>query len=175
MKSDPRPVVRCARCNLVQFVTRSGVCRRCLAVLPEGEKPAPREKITQCAKRVTGGDGGAGKRAQAVRFIREQFELTQGEMAVYCGLRGHSAIAHLEHAPEGREVSLRRLERLGLPVEMLVAGRECAAIYWAAAKLMPERAGEILGGGAGTFEGGVSHVSDSVLLERMGNRKRGVF
>ena len=105
MKSDPRPVVRCARCNLVQFVTRSGVCRRCLAVLPEGEKPAPREKITQCAKRVTGGDGGAGKRAQAVRFIREQFELTQGEMAVYCGLRGHSAIAHLEHAPEGREVS----------------------------------------------------------------------
>ena len=144
MKSDPRPVVRCARCNLVQFVTRSGVCRRCLAVLPEGEKPAPREKITQCAKRVTGGDGGAGKRAQAVRFIREQFELTQGEMAVYCGLRGHSAIAHLEHAPEGREVSLRRLERLGLPVEMLVAGRECAAIYWAAVKLMPERAGEIL-------------------------------
>lgn len=42
---DERPVVRCAACELVQFITKRGSCRRCFKPLPKPEQLEPPAEI----------------------------------------------------------------------------------------------------------------------------------
>lgn len=41
---DSRPVVRCERCALMQYMTRNGFCRKCREILPTD--PAPSEALS---------------------------------------------------------------------------------------------------------------------------------
>lgn len=77
---DSREVVRCDRCNLVQFRTSNSLCRRCRTSLdteiPEIAMPEPAPEI--------GDDGGnCGLQvASAIRTLRQRSGLSQRQLAL---------------------------------------------------------------------------------------------
>jgi transcriptional regulator with XRE-family HTH domain len=78
---DQREVVRCDRCNLVQFRTISGLCRKCHASLdteiPEIAVPEPAFQTTDATADVHGLQV-----ASAIRALRQRSGLSQRQLAM---------------------------------------------------------------------------------------------
>lgn len=85
LSSDPRPVVRCDRCQRVQFFTANGRCRVCREVFfPEPERPG-HPPVTQEPRTELKLDRPPYHIAGHIREIRELRGLTQKGLAQRMG------------------------------------------------------------------------------------------
>jgi transcriptional regulator with XRE-family HTH domain len=81
---EQREVLRCDRCNLVQFRTANAMCRRChqgLEVEPPVAEPAPLALVSSQSEK----DGGL-QVATAVRDLRHVRNLSQRQLAARMGV-----------------------------------------------------------------------------------------
>ena len=81
---EQREVLRCDRCNLVQFRTANAMCRRChqgLEVEPPVAEPAPLALVPSQSEK----DGGL-QVATAVRDLRHVRNLSQRQLAARMGV-----------------------------------------------------------------------------------------
>jgi transcriptional regulator with XRE-family HTH domain len=106
MIEDPREVVKCAKCLLVQFRTRESNCRRCLKALPPPKKLEakiePAEENTKKPYREL-------RFAENLRLLRVASGCDQGEFATR--LRTHRTyVSRLENSDNSP--SLEIFERL---------------------------------------------------------------
>jgi len=133
LSSDPRPVVRCDRCQRVQFFTANGRCRVCKELFfPEPKQPSP-PPVTQEAESKLDRYHVAGH----IREIRELRGLSQRGLAERMGaprtyiskIEGGKCLPTLYGAglgwgePDPRAGALRR--GVGRWV-----GRDCGACTW---------------------------------------------
>jgi transcriptional regulator with XRE-family HTH domain len=85
LSSDPRPVVRCDRCQRVQFFNANGRCRVCKELFfPEPKQPSP-PPVTQEAELKPQLDRPQYHVAGHIREIRELRGLTQRGLAERMG------------------------------------------------------------------------------------------
>ena len=85
LSSDPRPVVRCDRCQRVQFLNANGRCRVCKELFfPEPKQPSP-PPVTQEAEPKPKLDRSQYHVAGHIREIRELRGLSQRGLAERMG------------------------------------------------------------------------------------------
>jgi transcriptional regulator with XRE-family HTH domain len=86
LSSDPRPVVRCDRCQRVQFSNANGRCRVCKELFfPEPKQPSP-PRVTQEAEPKPKLDRSQHHVAGRIREIRELRGLSQRGLAERMGV-----------------------------------------------------------------------------------------
>lgn len=126
-----REVVRCRHCNLVQYVTEWGRCRRCRQMLTEVEvKPATQPPATVDStavfnyKHLVGINKGL---AQVMKVMRLATGLSQRDMAAKLGINR----VHVSRFERGETTpSIRSVERfakaLGVSISFLMLMAEGA-------------------------------------------------
>ncbi len=112
---DSREVVRCDRCQLVQFRPHSNLCRRCHTSLDEEPEPVP---ITTLPAPAPANNGrGQLQVALAIRNLRQRTGLSQRQLAMrMCVPRTY--VSKIEN--EKATPTLSSLERLARALEVSV-------------------------------------------------------
>jgi len=113
---DSREVVRCDRCQLVQFRTSNNNCRRCKTSLDEEEpKPAAAQPEPQPAEPVLNRHGF--QVALAIRTLRQRTGLSQRQLALRMSVP-RTYVSKIEN--EKATPTLSSLERLARALQVSV-------------------------------------------------------
>ncbi len=104
---DSREVVRCDRCQLVQFRTHSNLCRRCHTSLDEEPEPAPVPVIAAAPAHSQA--HGQIQVALAIRTLRQRTGLSQRQLAMRMSVP-RTYVSKIEN--EKATPTLSSLERL---------------------------------------------------------------
>lgn len=115
---DSREVVRCDRCQLVQFRTLSNLCRRCRTPLDEEPEPEPVLAAAPQAISDSGHSGGQFQVASAIRSLRQRSGLSQRQLALRMRVP-RTYVSKIEN--EKATPTLSSLERLATALEVSVA------------------------------------------------------
>jgi ribosome-binding protein aMBF1 (putative translation factor) len=127
---DGRAVVRCDRCELVQFDTRTGRCRRCQASLYEALQEPPGSAVPPARSFTVSSTSAVGF---IVRLLRQAHGMTQSELAERLGVHRNWVNLVERRRCQVRLESVSRLsEALETPASVLLdlavlAGRAPAA------------------------------------------------
>lgn len=112
---DSREVVRCDKCQMVQFRTTSGLCRRCRTSLdhedPPVVEPAPTPQPVAIA------DTPAVQVASAIRVLRQRNGMSQRQLALRMRVP-RTYVSKIEN--EKATPTLSSLERLAHALEVTV-------------------------------------------------------
>jgi transcriptional regulator with XRE-family HTH domain len=119
---DAREVVRCDRCQLVQFRTNNGLCRRCHASLDPDEpeiliqEPAPQATVSSEHPRGL-------QVASAIRSLRQRSGLSQRQLALRMSVpRTYVSKIENEKATPTLSSLARLAEALQVTVPDLITG-----------------------------------------------------
>ena len=114
---DSREVVRCDRCNLVQFRTTNNLCRKCRTSL-DAEEPEPIVSLPEQEATPSNGNGHRALHvALAIRSLRHRTGLSQRQLA----LRMHVPRTYVSKIENDKATpTLSSLERLARALEVSV-------------------------------------------------------
>src|SRR6266568_8616314 len=114
---DSREVVRCDRCNLVQFRTTNNLCRKCRTSL-DAEEPEPIVSLPEQEATPSNGNGHRALQvALAIRSLRHRTGLSQRQLA----LRMHVPRTYVSKIENDKATpTLSSLERLARALEVTV-------------------------------------------------------
>src|ERR1044072_8763944 len=114
---DSREVVRCDRCQLVQFRTNNNLCRRCHICL-DPEEPEPVVLAPVPEPRPSNGNGHAHLQvALAIRTLRQRAGLSQRQLALRMSVP-RTYVSKIEN--DKATPTLSSLERLARALEVAV-------------------------------------------------------
>ncbi len=115
---DSREVVRCDRCQLVQFRTNNNLCRRChISLDPDEPEPIVAEPVAAPGANGSNGQHAHLQIALAIRSFRQKSGLSQRQLALRMKVP-RTYVSKIEN--EKATPTLSSLERLARALEVTV-------------------------------------------------------